>query len=42
MESASKSLEECYENLVDMHGEGVLDGFTPARLSAIVMGIPGK
>ena len=41
MESAIQSLEACYESLVDMHGEGVLDGFTPARLSAIFMGNPG-
>eukprot|EP00435_Cladocopium_sp_Y103_P052406 s2038_g16.t1 len=27
--AVTKSLTDCYESLSDMHGEGILDGFTP-------------
>ena len=31
--AVTKSMTDCYESLSDMHGEGILDGFTPEFLS---------
>ena len=33
LSNVTQSLTDCYESLSDMHGEGILDGFTPEFLS---------